>query len=208
LEVNYYELFGISHRSSFREIKIAYRRMAEVYHPDKLSHLPPSIRQEGEEIMRLINEAKVILLNPDRREEYDINMGFKEPDFNHAIVLQEISPSRTQRIKVKKNVRSKMKRVLSTMKDTFSRDEEFQEIIARAEEIVEARVLDDEEDLVFELDDEDDIEMTPSFTIVETDDRKVEKYKQKNGKGFRIVAVEVEDDEEALRAVDIEWEEE
>ena len=87
MEVNYYELFGVNPNATIREIRIAYRRMAEVYHPDKLRELPGKIREEGEDIMRLLNEAKSILMNPERRLEYDVVRGYRSPEAEQAIVF-------------------------------------------------------------------------------------------------------------------------
>ena len=39
MEVDYYYLLGVPEDASPREIKAAYRKMAEVYHPDKLREL-------------------------------------------------------------------------------------------------------------------------------------------------------------------------
>jgi len=45
--------------------------MAELYHPDKVGHLGPRLREVAEEEMRKLNVARDTLLDPKRREEYD-----------------------------------------------------------------------------------------------------------------------------------------
>ena len=89
MTADYYHLLSISPDANEREIKVAYRRMAEVYHPDKLRELPPVVRKEGEEIMRLLNEAKSVLLDPSRRADYDRTRGALGRPPSEAIILGE-----------------------------------------------------------------------------------------------------------------------
>lgn len=63
--IDYYKLFGVSNTSSSQEIKAAYRVLAKKYHPDLFKG------EGGEEKMKLLNEAKDVLLNIDKRTEYD-----------------------------------------------------------------------------------------------------------------------------------------
>ena len=39
------------------EIKIAYRKMASLYHPDKVAHLAPEFREMADNKMKEINTA-------------------------------------------------------------------------------------------------------------------------------------------------------
>jgi len=143
LATDYYSLLSLSPEATQKEIKAAYRRMAEVYHPDKLRELPPGDRKEGEEIMRLLNEAKSILLDPERRAEYDRFRGNSERRMD-AIVLGEEEDFNDFVIEIgREEVEGKMQRVLTSMKDVFSRDRSFQKKIAEASEIVEAQVLEE-----------------------------------------------------------------
>lgn len=63
--IDYYKLFGVSNTSSSHEIKAAYRILAKKYHPDRFKG------EDAEERMKLLNEAKDILLNLQKRFEYD-----------------------------------------------------------------------------------------------------------------------------------------
>jgi curved DNA-binding protein CbpA len=49
----------------------AYRRKAQQYHPDKVSHLGPEFRELAEKRMREINAAYDLLRNPETRRAYD-----------------------------------------------------------------------------------------------------------------------------------------
>ena len=64
--INYYDLLGISKDASNDEIKKAYRDQAKKWHPD-LNKDP-----KAPEMARKINEAKEILLDENKRKEYDI----------------------------------------------------------------------------------------------------------------------------------------
>ena len=143
--VDLYELLGVPGGAGPREIKGAYRRMAEVYHPDKLNLLPESAREEGEDIMRLLNEAKDTLLNPDRRIQYDLLLtgGTRTVMVNEMEVIEPELVS----AKVKGGgILSQMSRVLGSMREAYSLDHEFTAKIVQAQEIVEARVLEENDD--------------------------------------------------------------
>lgn len=221
MEVNYYELFGVNPNATPREIRIAYRRMAEVYHPDKLRELPGKIREEGEDIMRLLNEAKSILMNPERRLEYDVGRGYRSPEAEQAIVFDDLPREMGYVIPSTSgegaNLTRKMSRVLSSLGDVFSRDKDFQQKIAIAQDMVEAKVIDDHEepveDAFFEVEEEDEIEMTVSFTVVNETKRRFVKEDAggREKKPFRIVAVETDEEDgegDGGEEHDVEWEEE
>lgn len=52
-----YEILGITVTASKEEIRIAYRKMASLYHPDKVSHLAPEFREMADRKMKEINSA-------------------------------------------------------------------------------------------------------------------------------------------------------
>ena len=52
-----YEVLGIGVSASREEIKIAYRKMASLYHPDKVAHLAPEFREMADNKMKEINTA-------------------------------------------------------------------------------------------------------------------------------------------------------
>ncbi len=63
--IDFYELLGINKNSTKEEIKQAYKRMVKKYHPDVNSS------DEANKIIRSLNEAKEILLDDEKRKEYD-----------------------------------------------------------------------------------------------------------------------------------------
>lgn len=60
---DYYEILGISKNASPEEIKRAYRRLAQKYHPDKSGG--------DEKKFKEVNEAYQILSDPQKRSQYD-----------------------------------------------------------------------------------------------------------------------------------------
>ncbi len=62
---DYYEVLGVSRSATEREIKLAYRKLAVQYHPDK----NPST--EAGQLIKVINEAYDVLSDPEKKRIYD-----------------------------------------------------------------------------------------------------------------------------------------
>ncbi len=62
---DYYSLLGVNPCASFKEIRMAYKRAASKWHPDKNSS------HDSTERMQLINEAYLILTDNEARARYD-----------------------------------------------------------------------------------------------------------------------------------------
>ena len=60
--MNYYQLLKISKNSSTEEIKKAFRKAAELHHPDKGGSTP---------MFQQIQDAYTILKDPEKRKNYD-----------------------------------------------------------------------------------------------------------------------------------------
>lgn len=74
---DYYLILGVERTASSRDIKRSYRQLAIRYHPDK----NPS--QEAEERIKEINEAYMVLSDPEAKASYDArlaNPSFYSPD--------------------------------------------------------------------------------------------------------------------------------
>ncbi|UUD37213.1 chaperone protein [Mycoplasmopsis californica] len=64
-QLDYYYILQVDKTATTAEIKSAYRKLANLYHPDKSSDA------NSEEKMRELNEAYSVLSDESRREEYD-----------------------------------------------------------------------------------------------------------------------------------------
>jgi curved DNA-binding protein CbpA len=63
--IDFYTILGISQYAKYREIKVAYRRLALKYHPDRNSS------PFAEDAIKRINAAFEILSDKDKRRQYD-----------------------------------------------------------------------------------------------------------------------------------------
>lgn len=63
--LNYYELLGLKQNASEEEIKAAYKKQMKKWHPDI------NKSNDATTISSKINEAKEILLDPEKRKDYD-----------------------------------------------------------------------------------------------------------------------------------------
>jgi DnaJ-class molecular chaperone len=67
--MTYYDILGVSRTASTEDIKRAYRKLAQDFHPDKLTGIPPAVAKLAEEKFRDVQEAYEILTT--HRAEYD-----------------------------------------------------------------------------------------------------------------------------------------
>jgi hypothetical protein len=67
--LTYYDILGVQQTASAEEIKRAYRRLAQEFHPDKLTEIPPAVAKLAEEKFKDVQEAYEILTK--HRVEYD-----------------------------------------------------------------------------------------------------------------------------------------
>ena len=63
---DYYDVLGVSKDADDKEIKRAFRKLAQQYHPDKNPGDP-----SAEAKFKDINEAYAVLSDPDKRSKYD-----------------------------------------------------------------------------------------------------------------------------------------
>jgi curved DNA-binding protein len=64
---DYYQILGVNRNATPEEIKKAYRKLAQKYHPDKAK----GNKKEAEAQFKKISEAYAVLSNVDKRKEYD-----------------------------------------------------------------------------------------------------------------------------------------
>lgn len=77
--LGYYGILGINVRTSEKEIKEAYYRTAEQFHPDRYFSLPSDINKKLNTLFSYITQAYETLSDPAKRREYD-----RSPSTNSA----------------------------------------------------------------------------------------------------------------------------
>src|ERR1035441_10785350 len=75
--MTYYDILGVSRTASTEEIKRAYRKLAQDFHPDKLAGIPPAVAKLAEEKFKDVQEAYEILTK--HRAEYDNQLNAVAP---------------------------------------------------------------------------------------------------------------------------------
>src|SRR5918996_4824797 len=73
MDKDYYKVLGVSKDASKAEIKSAYRKLAQKFHPDANKS-----DKQAEERFKEISEAHAILSNDEKRREYDQMRSFVE----------------------------------------------------------------------------------------------------------------------------------
>ncbi len=90
---DFYKVLGVSQTASQTQIKVAFKKMAMLYHPDR----NPG-NKEAEETFKLLNEAYHTLSNPIKRSRYDSRFHILTEELNDAY-WQEIKRKRYQQWK-------------------------------------------------------------------------------------------------------------
>jgi curved DNA-binding protein CbpA len=82
---NYYDILGVSSSSSEKEIKTAYRRMAQAFHPDKKSAWEKTMGlAQAEKKFKEINEANSTLRDSAKRAAYDRTLSTSKSTVNRG----------------------------------------------------------------------------------------------------------------------------
>ena len=85
---DYYQILGVDRNASEEEIKKAYRKLARKWHPDL--H-PPGEKEKAEEEFKKVNEAYEVLIDPEKRKQYD-QMGSRWKDGQDFSGFQQGAP--------------------------------------------------------------------------------------------------------------------
>lgn len=78
--VDFYAVAGIEPEADGSYINKAINKQVAQYHPDRLVGLAPELQARGERMSRLLNKARGILVDPEKRSQYDeIRTGWTGP---------------------------------------------------------------------------------------------------------------------------------
>lgn len=69
--IDLYAVAGVAPETEPDELKRALNQRMVEYHPDRLEGLAPEFKAKGERMARLLNRARVVLLDPEKRQGYD-----------------------------------------------------------------------------------------------------------------------------------------
>jgi curved DNA-binding protein CbpA len=180
--MSYYDILGVQRDADEKEIRRAHRKKAEVYHPDKVFHLGSKERKAAEMEMKLINNARDILLDPEQRSLYDQYLdGALDADevLEAFIVVEELT---------EENRSPLWKKAMNTISERWER--RLKELKKRAG-MAEDEVLEADEVIVVEPLDEDKGK-NKGFDVIVVEaiqDEKNDSKKKKKGKPFDVVGV-------------------
>lgn len=108
--MDYYQLLGVDSNAEPDEIKRSYREKLKDWHPDK----NPDRKEEAEEMTKNLNVACSILMDPEKRKNYNRILRFsKGKDYSHYVNDDSFSS------KIKTNA-GPLKRIMRDVKDLYS----------------------------------------------------------------------------------------
>ena len=108
--VDYYQVLGVKHTASTKEIKAAYKRLARLQHPD----LNGGSAAAAEAFVQL-SHARDILIDPKRRAEYDAQRHAAAPGPGaYAAVLKPKGENSLQRARSDVRIRQNLEKFLIT----------------------------------------------------------------------------------------------
>lgn len=185
--LSYYDILGVSREADEKEIRRAHRKKAEIYHPDKVFHLGDKERKAAEMEMKLINNARDILLDPEQRSLYDQYLdGVLEADevLEAFIVVEELAEEDRSPLwkKAMNTISGRWERRVKEFKKRAGISEEE---VLEAEEVTEVGPLEE---------DEDEKKDSGVIVVEAIQDERDSSKRKKKGKPFEVVGVVEEKD--------------
>jgi len=77
---SYYDVLGVGVDADVDEVRRAYLRQAQRFHPDRYAGSPEAERRRAESQMKALNQAWNTLKNAETRHRYDIEHGLVDAD--------------------------------------------------------------------------------------------------------------------------------
>ena len=180
--LSYYDILGLDRSACEKEIRLAHRKKAEVYHPDKVFHLGEKERRAAEMEMKLINNARDILLDQEQRELYDqyLDGALDAEEVEEAFIVVEEFTEEDRSPLWKKAVSTISQRWEQRIKGLKERTG-----IGREKDVLEAReVLE-----VEPLEEEKNLKASNVIIVKALDDTDEKPKKKKKSKPFEVIGV-------------------
>ncbi|KAL7533182.1 hypothetical protein ACHAWF_004369 [Thalassiosira exigua] len=119
--LSHYDVLGIKRNATSSEIKKAYQRMSLSLHPDKNPH--------GEPMMKLVNEARDVLLDAAKKASYDReeNRGNRGSN-NHSANDAQIRNLKQQLAESKRERTALQRKVINLQNEAYETQHELSEI--------------------------------------------------------------------------------
>lgn len=140
---SFYELLDVDPESDVMQIKRAYRKKAEKYHPDKYIDAEPAKCEYALKRMKSLNEAKDILLDSEKRQLYDSLLHEQSFDYSKDSWLQFNAVSEVCRLSrlceemERKGYDAKLPKRLLKQAKMAMKDEDLQYAHEKVEEAIE-----------------------------------------------------------------------
>jgi curved DNA-binding protein CbpA len=94
---SYYDILELTADATPQEIRSAYLRLKSSYSKDNIANYSIYSREETEQLLQKIEEAYLILANPERRRSYDLSHqglpGDQDPAFDSGLIAAPVMPS-------------------------------------------------------------------------------------------------------------------
>lgn len=112
--VDYYQVLGVKHTASTKEIKAAYKRLARLQHPD----LNGGSAEAARAFVQLSHARDILMIDPTRRAEYDAQRHAAAPGPGaYAPVLKPKGEDYLQRARSDGRIRQNLEKFLVTERE-------------------------------------------------------------------------------------------
>jgi curved DNA-binding protein CbpA len=82
-----YDILELTPDATPQEIRSAYLRLKSAYGKDNIAHYSVFSRDETEQMLQNVENAYMVLSNPEKRRSYDENQGFRAPSASPSMDL-------------------------------------------------------------------------------------------------------------------------
>ncbi|CAH9102502.1 unnamed protein product [Cuscuta europaea] len=81
--MDHYRVLGVSRQASKEAIKLAFRKLAVEFHPDKHVNSPPDVRERATSKFKQLSDAYDTLMDDRKRADYNIRSSNPSPPYGN-----------------------------------------------------------------------------------------------------------------------------